>query len=54
MDTVFQSLKDLSEGCFGYFLECFLVEDLIDMKKLHFEEVIKFLNVKLLKKLWMT
>ena len=44
IDTVFQSLKDLSEDCFGYFLECFLVEDIIDVKKLHFEEVIKCLH----------
>ena len=43
MDTVCQGLRDLSEECFGYLLECFLVEDLVDMKKLHFEEVINFL-----------
>ena len=43
MDTVCQGLMDLSEECFGYLLECFLVEDLVDMKKLHFEEVVNFL-----------
>eukprot|EP00091_Calanus_sinicus_P002428 TRINITY_DN12467_c0_g1_i4.p1 TRINITY_DN12467_c0_g1~~TRINITY_DN12467_c0_g1_i4.p1 ORF type:complete len:320 (+),score=76.99 TRINITY_DN12467_c0_g1_i4:137-961(+) len=43
LDTVCEGLKDLSEACFGYLLECFLVEDLMEMKKLHFEEVINFL-----------
>ena len=43
MDTLCQGLKDLSEECFGYLQECFLVEDLVDMKKLHFEEVVNFL-----------
>ena len=35
MDSVCQALKDLSEECFGYLMECFLVEDLMDMKKLN-------------------
>ena len=43
MGGVCQALKDLSEECFGYLLECFPIEDLMDMKKLHFEEVINFL-----------
>ena len=42
MDSVCQALKDLSEKCFGFLLKCFLVEDLIDMKKLHLEKVINF------------
>lgn len=42
-DIVCQGLKDLSEECFGYLLECFLAEDLMEMKKLHFQEIINFL-----------
>ena len=43
MDSVCQALKDLSEECFGYLLECFPIEDLMDMKKLHFDVAINFL-----------
>merc|ERR1719369_833097 len=40
MESVCKALKDLSEECIGYLLECFLEEDLLEVKKLHFKEVI--------------
>jgi len=40
MDVVCQALKDLSEECIGFLIECFREEDLVDIKKLHFKEVI--------------
>ena len=43
MDIVCQALKDLSDECIGYLLECFLEDDLQDIKILHLEEVIAFL-----------
>merc|ERR1711892_110091 len=53
MDIVCQALKDLSDECIGYLLDCFLEDDLLDMKRLHLEEVtgflLKFENVKITK-----
>ena len=47
MAGVCQALKDLSEECFGYLLECFPIEDPMVMKKLLFEEVLlKFADGK--------
>ena len=43
IDIVCEALDDLSGECFGYLSECLPGEDLIVMKKLHFEEVISFL-----------
>ena len=31
MDLVCQALKDLSDECIGYLLECFLEDDLLDI-----------------------
>jgi len=55
MDIVCQALKDLSDECIGFLIECFREEDLVEIKKLHLKEVINNLvtleskNVKELK-----
>jgi len=40
MDIVCQALKDLSDECIGFLIECFREEDLVEIKKLHLKEVI--------------
>ena len=43
MDSACQALKDLSEECYAYIVDCFLVEDHIDTPKLHIAKIIKFI-----------
>ena len=43
MSSVCLALRDLSDQCFGFLTGCFLFDDVVGMKKLHFEEVINFL-----------
>ena len=43
MDSACQALKDLSEECYAYIVDCFLVEDHIDTPKLHLAKIIKFI-----------
>ena len=38
MDIVCQALKDLSDECIGYLLECFLEDDLLDIKRLYLQD----------------
>ena len=44
MDIVCEALKDLSDECIGFLMECFNEDELVDMKKLHFKEIISTLS----------
>ena len=44
MDIVCEALKDLSDECIGFLMECFNEDELFDVKKLHFKEIISTLS----------